>query len=274
MGRTIAVVNQKGGVGKTTTVLSLAAFIAEWGYRVLVVDLDSQGNATSGLGVNRRQLKRCIYDALVGACPLTEVIVSTSDSGLDLAPSTLDLAGLEIELARLSDVSTGFRETRLREALVPVKDQYDCLFVDSPPSLGLLTLNALAAAEGVIIPVQSEYYALEGLSQLLNTITLVQRRLNPRLRIEGAIITLYDARTNLSRQVAEEVRQFFGPKAFNTIVPRNVRLGEAPSYGEPINRYAANSAGGRAYRALAEELLARIDLPPRKEDSSCPSGPA
>lgn len=259
MGRVTAIVNQKGGVGKTTTALNLAAYIADHGLRVLLVDLDSQGNATSGLGIDRRALTRCIYDVLSGGVALSEVILKTEFNHLDLVPATLNLAGLEIELARASP-EPGHRENRLKEALAPVRSAYDYILIDSPPSLGLLTINALTAADGVLIPVQSEYYALEGLSQLLNTIALVQRRLNPALAIDGAIITMHDARTNLSREVAEEVRQFFGPKAFRTIVPRNVRLSEAPSYGEPINRYAAHSAGALAYSALAEEVIARAQL--------------
>jgi chromosome partitioning protein len=265
MGRVTAVVNQKGGVGKTTTTISLGAYVAERGLRVLILDIDSQGNATSGLGVDRRELKHCIYDVLTGSLPLQDVLLSTVMPNLDVVPSTLNLAGLEVELAR--DTRTGEvpREHRLHRAIKPIVPEYDYLLIDSPPSLGLLTINALTAADGVLIPVQSEYYALEGLSQLLHTITLVQRRLNPRLQIDGAAITMHDARTNLSRQVAAEVCKFFGTKAFRTMIPRNVRLGEAPSYGETINRYAATSAGARAYQALAEEVIQRAGLG-RKEE--------
>lgn len=264
MGRVTAIVNQKGGVGKTTTAVSLAALLADDGLHVLLVDLDPQGNATSGLGVDRRRLEGCIYDALTGERPLPEVVVETRWFGLRLAPSTLNLAGLEVELAARDATGAGWRERRLRDALAPVRDHYDCVLIDAPPSLGLLTVNALVAADGVLIPVQTEYYALEGLSQLLNTVSFVQRRLNPRLALDGVAMTLHDPRTNLARQVADEVRSFFGERAFRSIIPRNVKLGEAPSYGEPIHVYAADSAGALAYRALADEFTARLGLPVRK----------
>lgn len=260
MGRVTAIVNQKGGVGKTTTTLSLGAYVAEMGFRVLILDIDSQGNATSGLGIDRRQLTHCIYDVLMGLSPIQDVILSTAMSNLEIVPSTLNLAGFEVELARENQTAGERREYRLSRAIKAIIPHYDFILIDSPPSLGLLTINALTAADGVLIPVQSEYYALEGLSQLLHTISLVQRRLNPRLQIDGAAITLHDSRTNLSRQVAAEVRKFFGPKAFHTVIPRSVRLAEAPSYGETINRYASSSSGAQAYRALAEEIIQRMGL--------------
>lgn len=266
MGRVTAVVNQKGGVGKTTTTLSLGAYVAEKGFRVLILDIDSQGNATSGLGVDRRQLTHCIYDVLTGLLPIQEVILSTAMSNLEVVPSTLNLAGLEVELAREDRRGGERREYHLSQAIKSIVPNYDLILIDSPPSLGLLTINALTAADGVLIPVQSEYYALEGLSQLLHTISLVQRHLNPRLQIDGAAITMHDARTNLSRQVAAEVRKFFGPKAFQTMIPRSVRLAEAPSYGETINRYAGSSLGAQAYRALAEEMIQRLGLAQQEKE--------
>lgn len=262
MGHILAIVNQKGGVGKTTTAVNLAACLAQRGLRVLLVDADSQGNATSGLGIERPNLAHCLYDVLVGEVAGEEALQRTPLDGLDLLPATINLAGLEIELAQLTNPPRHFRETRLKEALEPLRSRYDLLFIDSPPSLGLLTINSLTAADGVVIPVQAEYYAMEGVSQLLTAIAGVQRSLNPRLRIVGVVITMYDARTNLSRSVAREVRQFFGDKAFRTLIPRNVRLSEAPSHGLPINLYAAQSAGGEAYAQLAEELMERLHLKP------------
>ncbi len=258
MAHVTAVVNQKGGVGKTTTAVSLAAALAGLGHPVLLVDMDPQGNATSGLGIDRRQLSACLYDALVGRRKLAEVVVETRWAGLRVAPSTLNLAGLEVELA--TDSAPGGRERRLQEALVELAAEAAVVLIDAPPSLGLLTLNALTAADGVLIPVQTEYFALEGLSQLLNTVRFVQRRLNPRLDLDGVLLTMHDHRTNLARQVAEEVRSFFGSRAFQAVVPRNVKLGEAPSYGEPIGVYAPDSAGAVAYRELAEEVLQRLPV--------------
>ena len=251
-----AVVNQKGGVGKTTTAVSVAALLAAAGRRVLLIDMDPQGNATSGLGIERRALSACVYDALIGESSLAEVVAATPWPSLSVVPATLNLAGLEVELAS-GDRGAGWRERRLREAIRPLKDQYDSILIDAPPSLGLLTVNALVAADGVLIPVQTEYYALEGLSQLLSTLQFVQRRLNPALDLDGVALTMHDPRTNLSRQVADEVRSFFGDRAFRAVVPRNVKLGEAPSYGEPIHVYAPDSAGATAYRELAAELLDR-----------------
>ncbi len=260
MGHVAAVVNQKGGVGKTTTAVSVAALIAAAGHRCLLLDLDPQGNATSGLGIERRGLTACIYDALIGRLPLAEVVVPTRFRGLDLAPATLNLAGLEVELAAQPGGGGGWRERRLREAVEPLRRSYDLLLVDAPPSLGLLTVNALVAADGVLIPVQAEYFALEGLSQLLNSVRFVQRRLNPSLELDGVALTMLDPRTNLGRQVAGEVRGFFGERAFRTAIPRNVKLGEAPSYGEPIHVFAPDSAGAVAYRELSDEVMERSGL--------------
>ena len=260
MGRVTAVVNQKGGVGKTTTAVSLAGLLAARGVRVLLLDADPQGNATSGLGVDRRTLSACLYDALAGNLSLREVVVETKVPGLDLAPATLNLAGVEVELATRQE-GPGWRERRLSEALAGIRGDYGAVVIDAPPSLGLLTLNALVAADGVLIPVQAEYYALEGLSQLLNTVQFVQRRLNPRLDLDGVVLTMYDPRTNLARQVAAEVRGFFGARACSAVIPRNIRLSEAPSFGEPVHTFAPDSAGARAYGELADELVERLGLP-------------
>ena len=250
MGRVYALANQKGGVGKTTTAVNLAAYLAQAGQRVLLIDVDPQANATSSLGVDKGALARSMYDVLVGAEPLSALIMLTNTPGLDLAPSAPHLAGAEVEL-----VNVAGREQRLRRALEGVQQRYDFILVDTPPSLGMLTLNALTASDGVIIPVQCEYLPLEGLSQLLHTIGLVRETLNPRLEIRGVVMTLYDARTNLGREVIEEVRKHFPTIMFRSIIPRNVRLSEAPSYGESIATYAPQSSGGLAYASLAEELL-------------------
>ena len=259
MAHVTAVVNQKGGVGKTTTAVSLAAWAAAGGARVLLLDLDPQGNATSGLGIDRRHLTCCVYDALIGRRSLADVLVTTRFDGLRVGPATLNLAGLEVELAGAGQ-GAGWRERRLSDVLAGVRESCDLVLLDAPPSLGLLTVNALTAANGVLIPVQTEYYALEGLSQLLNTVQFVQRRLNPALDLDGVALTMHDHRTNLARQVADEVRSFFGERAFQSIVPRNVKLGEAPSYGEPIHVFAPDSAGAVAYRELTAELLDRLGL--------------
>jgi chromosome partitioning protein len=250
MGRVYALANQKGGVGKTTTAVNLAAYLAQAGKRVLLIDVDPQANATSSLGVDKGALARSMYDVLIGAEPLSTLIMLTNTPGLDLAPSAPHLAGAEVEL-----VNVAGREHRLRRALEAVQQRYDFILVDTPPSLGMLTLNALTASDGVIIPVQCEYLPLEGLSQLLHTIGLVRETLNPRLEIRGVVMTLYDARTNLGREVIEEVRKHFPTIMFRSIIPRNVRLSEAPSYGESIATYAPQSSGGLAYASLAEELL-------------------
>ncbi len=252
MVRVTACTNQKGGVGKTTTVVNLAAFLALSGTSTLVIDIDPQGNATSGLGVDRRSLDRSVYDALIDRVPIGEVTVGTAIDGLDLVPSTPALSGAEVEL-----VEVAARERRLAASLAGLASGYDRVLIDCPPSLGLLTVNALTAADGVLIPIQTEYYALEGLSQLVNTIRLVREELNPRLEIEGVLLTMYDARTNLSAQVAAEVRRHMNGTVFDTVVPRSVRLSEAPSHGLPVALYAPASRGAEAYGALASELAAR-----------------
>jgi chromosome partitioning protein len=250
--RVTACTNQKGGVGKTTTVVNLAAFLALSGTSTLVIDIDPQGNATSGLGVDRRRLDRAVYDVIVDRVPLDEVIVGTSIDGLDLAPSTPALSGAEIELVEIAG-----RERRLAASLAGLGGRYERVLIDCPPSLGLLTVNALTAADGVLIPIQTEYYALEGLSALVNTIRLVREDLNPRLEIEGVLLTMYDARTNLSAQVAAEVRRHMNGTVYETVVPRSVRLSEAPSHGLPIAIYDPSSRGAVAYGALAAEVAAR-----------------
>jgi chromosome partitioning protein len=250
--RITACTNQKGGVGKTTTVINLAAFLALSGTRTLVIDLDPQGNATSGLGVDRRSVERSSYDALVDRAPLPELVMGTPVEGLDLLPSSPSLSGAEVELVGLAG-----RERRLTASLAELNGHYERVLIDCPPSLGLLTVNALTAADGVLIPIQTEYYALEGLSQLVNTIRRVREGLNPRLEIEGVLLTMYDARTNLSAQVASEVRRHMNGSVYDTIVPRSVRLSEAPSHGLPIALYDPGSRGASAYRELAGEVAAR-----------------
>jgi chromosome partitioning protein len=253
MSRVIAIANQKGGVGKTTTAINLGAALAVAEMRTLVLDIDPQGNATSGLGLEGRSGRGTIYDVLVGGRPLSDVVAPRLHfEHLDLVPSTRDLVGAEIEL-----VDAPQRETILRRALESFRGHYDYILVDCPPSLGLLTLNTLTAADSVLIPIQCEFYALEGLSQLLNTIRLVQKGLNPRLDIEGVLLTMYDRRLNLSRQVAAEAREYFGAKVYRTAIPRNVRLAEAPSFGQPIVLYDVASHGAQAYLALAREVLGR-----------------
>jgi len=249
--RVIAVANQKGGVGKTTTAINMGACLAELGQRVLLVDVDPQANATSSLGIDRRTVEVSTYDVMVRDVPLTEITRLTKYARFDLAPSSAGLAGATVELVNLPR-----REYRLQRALEALDRQYDYVLIDCPPSLGILTVNGLtAAADGVIIPVQCEYLALEGLSQLARAIELVRRALNPALRLRGLVMTMYDTRTTLSRQVVEEVRRYFPGRVFKAIVPRSVRLSEAPSYGEPIISYAPRSAGSLAYAALTRELL-------------------
>ena len=252
MVRITACTNQKGGVGKTTTVINLAAYLALSGTRTLVIDLDPQGNATSGLGVDRRAIQRSSYEALVDRVPMSELTVATGVDGLELVPSMPDLSGAEIEL-----VNVPARERRLAASLAELDGRYDRILIDCPPSLGLLTLNALTASDGVLIPIQTEYYALEGLSQLVNTIRRVREGLNPRLEIEGVLLTMYDARTNLSAQVASEIRRHMNGSVYRTVVPRSVRLSEAPSHGMPIALYDPGSRGASAYRELAGEVVAR-----------------
>ncbi|MED3561125.1 AAA family ATPase [Bacillus xiapuensis] len=250
MGKVIAIANQKGGVGKTTTSVNLGACLAYIGKRVLLVDIDPQGNATSGIGIEKAEVEQCIYDVLVDDVEVKNVIKPSSVENLYAVPATIQLAGAEIEL-----VPTISREVRLKRALNEVKDQFDYIIIDCPPSLGLLTINALTASDAVLIPVQCEYYALEGLSQLLNTVRLVQKHLNQDLKIEGVLLTMLDARTNLGIQVIEEVKKYFQDKVYKTIIPRNVRLSEAPSHGEPIITYDAKSRGAEVYLDLAKEVV-------------------
>jgi chromosome partitioning protein len=250
--RVTACTNQKGGVGKTTTVVNLAAYLALSGLSTLVIDLDPQGNATSGLGIDRRAVDRSVYDALINRVPVGELTVGTAVDGLDLVPSAPALSGAEVEL-----VAIPARERRLAASLDGLDGRYDRVLIDCPPSLGLLTVNALTAADGVLIPIQTEYYALEGLSQLVNTIRLVREGLNPRLEIDGVLLTMYDRRTNLSAQVAAEVRRHMNGTVYDTVVPRSVRLSEAPSHGLPIALYDPSSRGAVAYGALANEVAAR-----------------
>ncbi|EAO54277.1 Chromosome segregation ATPase [Bacillus thuringiensis IBL 200] len=251
MGKIIAIANQKGGVGKTTTSVNLGAGLAQVGKKVLLVDIDAQGNATTGVGIEKSELDQCIYNVLVEDADVQGVIQKTATENLDVLPATIQLAGAEIEL-----VPTISREVRLQRALQPVRDEYDYIIIDCPPSLGLLTINALTAADSVIIPVQCEYYALEGLSQLLNTVRLVQKHLNKNLAIQGVLLTMLDARTNLGIQVIDEVKKYFRDKVYRSIIPRNVRLSEAPSHGKPIMQYDAKSRGAEVYIDLAEEVIA------------------
>lgn len=250
MSKIIAIANQKGGVGKTTTSVNLGAGLATLGKRVLLVDIDPQGNTTSGVGINKADVENCIYNILIDEIAPHEAILETKIDGLHIIPATIQLAGAEIEL-----VSTISRELRLKKALGMVKQQYDYIIIDCPPSLGILTINSLTAADSVIIPIQCEYYALEGLSQLLNTVRLVQKNLNPHLRIEGVLLTMLDARTNLGIQVIEEVKKYFQEKVYRTIIPRNIRLSEAPSHGQSIITYDPRSKGAEVYTELAKEVV-------------------
>jgi chromosome partitioning protein len=251
--RIIAIANQKGGVGKTTTAINLGACLAVAEKRTLVIDTDPQGNATSGLGINKDEVEKSVYDVLTADARLEEVIIpKVHFPFLDVAPATRDLVGAEVEL-----VNRRGREGILRRATEAVRDQYEYILIDCPPSLGLLTLNTLAAADSVLIPIQCEFYALEGLSQLLNTVTIVQKNLNPKLQIEGVLLTMYDGRLNLSRQVADEAKEYFGPKVYRTTIPRNVRIAEAPSFGKPIVLYDVLSVGAKSYLSMAREVIAR-----------------
>lgn len=248
MGKIVAVVNQKGGVGKTTTAVNLTAALKALGKKVLICDFDPQANATSGFGLNKRKLKHSIYDVVVNGIPAKEAIVST-DFG-DILPATADLAGAAVELITMPEP-----HQQLKKALDTVKDQYDLIFIDSPPSLEMLTLNGLAAADGILVPVQCEYYALEGLTDLMNTMRMVKKRINPALEIFGVALTMFDGRTNFSTQVAQEVRRHFPGKVYTTAIPRNVRLAEAPSHGLPVTAYDKHSKGAIAYKAMADEII-------------------
>lgn len=250
MGKIISICNQKGGVGKTTTAINLAAFLALAGRRVLLVDCDPQANATSGVGVDKKQIKESIYDVLINEKQLSQLLVNTKVTNLWLAPSNLELTGIEIEL-----VSIEGREFRLKSALEPIRPSYDYIFLDAPPSLGLLTINALTASDSTLIPLQCEYYALEGLSQLLNTVNLVRQNLNPILDVEGVLLTMADFRTNLTSEVIKEAREFFKDKVYRTIIPRSIRLSEAPGFGLPIILYDKNCQGARSYYEFSKEFL-------------------
>ena len=253
MGRAIAIFNQKGGVGKTTTNINLGACLAHLGKKVLILDIDPQGNTTSGIGIKKRTLEYTVYDLLIeDDFDTKKAILHTRTKGLDIIPASVDLAGAEIELVQIHG-----REKRLKQAIDKVRSKYDYIFIDCPPSLGLLTINSLTAVESVLIPIQCEFYALEGVSQLVSTIDLVKKNLNPDIQIEGVILSMFDGRTNLSAQVVQEVKKYFGPKVYSTVIPRNIRLAEAPSYGLPIVEYDPKSRGAEAYTEFAAEFLER-----------------
>ena len=250
--KVISLVNQKGGVGKTTTAVSLASYIGKKKKKVLLVDLDPQANATSGLGIEKSELENTTYDLLINECPVRDVIFESSADNVDIIPTNINLAGAEVEL-----VNAISRENILRSAIEKIRNEYDYIIIDCPPSLGLLTINALTASDGIIIPIQGEYYALEGLSQLVETINIVKKKLNPDIEIVGVVLTMFDMRTQLSKQVREEVEEYFKKKVFKTIIPRNVRLAEAPSHGLAISDYDKSSKGAKAYEALAAEVIKR-----------------
>ncbi len=252
MGRIIAITNQKGGVGKTTTAVNLSACLAEAGQKVLLADIDPQGNATSGVGLDKGDIDNTIYEMLVGECTIKDAVITDVFDNMDVLPSNMDLAGAEVELMEVDD-----KESLLKEQLSQIASSYDYIIIDCPPSLNILTLNALTAADTVLIPIQCEYYALEGLNQVLNTVGLVRRKLNPDLETEGVVFTMYDARTNLSQEVVESVKSSLNQTIYNTIIPRNVRLAEAPSYGLPITLYDSRSTGAESYRMLAAEVMSR-----------------
>jgi len=250
LGKTIAIVNQKGGVGKTTSAVNLTAALGAKGYKILLVDIDPQGNSTSGLGVNKRGLENSSYSVLIGGCPAENAIVETPYQNVSVMPSSMDLAGAELEL-----VDVQKREARLKNSLAAVKDNFDFIFLDCPPSLGLITLNGLCAADTLIVPIQCEFFALEGLSQLISTVRTVKRLYNPYIEIEGVLLTMYNGQLNLTQQVVEEVKRCFPKKVYATYIPRNVRLSEAPSYGQPVMYYDKSSKGAHAYNDLADEFL-------------------
>lgn len=249
MGKIIAIANQKGGVGKTTTSVNLSAAMGAKGFKTLLVDVDPQGNSSSGLGVDRRVVKHSMYDVLIGETNAADILVHTKFKNLDLLPSNMDLAGAELELADFDH-----REARMKTSLAPLRAQYDFIFIDCPPSLGLITANALCAADTLLVPIQCEYYALEGLSQLMNTVRRIKRQYNGQLEVEGVLLTMYDGRLNLTQQVVEEVKKYFPRKVFRTVIPRGVRLSEAPSFGTPILYFDKNSKGSIAYQDLADEV--------------------
>lgn len=250
MGKCIAVANQKGGVGKTTTSVNLSSCLASYGKKVLLIDTDPQGNASSGVGIVKEDIDKSVYNVIIEGLGIKEAIINTDVHNLDLCPSNIDLAGAEIEL-----VSEQRREYLLKEAVREIKDEYDFIIIDCPPSLGLLTLNSFVCADSIIIPIQCEYYALEGLSQLTNTIRKIKSAFNPSLELEGVLLTMYDTRTNLSTQVAREVKKYYGAKLYKSVIPRNVRLSEAPSFGQPINIYDKSSKGSTSYMSLASEVI-------------------
>lgn len=252
MGKIIAIANQKGGVGKTTTAVNLSAAIGAMGKKTLLVDVDPQGNSSSGVGIDRRQEKNTMYEVLIGECTGQEALVHTDFENLDILPSSMDLAAAELELA-----SVDHRESALKNALIPLRENYDYIFIDCPPSLGLITTNALCAADTLLVPIQCEYYALEGLSQLMNTVRRVKRQYNSLLDMEGVLLTMYDGRLNLTQQVVAEVKKYFPRKVFSTVIPRTVRLSEAPSFGKPVLYFDKGSKGSKAYKALAEEITKR-----------------
>ncbi len=258
MGKVISLVNQKGGVGKTTTSINLSASLAVLGKKVLLVDLDPQGNTTTGVGINKGEIEKSIYDVLIGECSIAEALVKTKYKNLYVLPATINLAGLDFELSEKSRTEIGFNKgEQLKIRLMDIRDSFDFIILDCPPSLGLITTNALTASNSVIIPVQCEFFALEGITQLLKSIMLAQKSLNPTLDIEGVLLTMYDARTNLGLEVVEDIRKFFKEKVYNTIIPRLVRLTEAPSHGEPIVAYDPKSRGSEAYINLAKEVIER-----------------
>lgn len=252
MSRVIAIANQKGGVGKTTTAINLAAALAEAGQKVLAIDFDPQGNLSSGIGIEKESIKNSVYDLLINGTNFYSILQSTDIKNLDILPTNVNLAGAEIELQDEEN-----RDTKLKEKVDAIKSEYDFIIIDCPPSLSLLTINALTAADSVLIPIQCEYYALEGLGQMVKTINLIRKRLNKKLTVEGVVFTMYDARTNLSQQVVESVKETLDEYIYNAIIPRNVRLAEAPSYGQPITEYDTRSSGAESYRMLAAEVISR-----------------